>query len=210
MAGDQLIRVAVVDDHPVFRDGTAAILGQEQDLEVVAVGGTLADARAIIASPEPPDVLILDVRLGDENGLALLGHAEGTAVVMFSAFDYPQYHHSALRAGAAGFVPKSVETRELLDAVRSAASGRLVFGRRLDTPPPTLTPREADVVRLVTDGLSNDEIGEALGVKARAVEAHLGRIFERTGIQSRTELATRAIREAWLDVPAQSLHPPRR
>ncbi len=76
-----------------------------------------------------------------------------------------------------------------------------MFERRLDAPPPVLTPREADVVRLVADGLTNEEVGEVLGVASKTVEAHLGRIFERTGVQSRTELATRAIREAWLDLP---------
>jgi DNA-binding NarL/FixJ family response regulator len=115
--------------------------------------------------------------------------------------DYPQYHQIALRSGAAGFVAKSVETRELIEAVRAVAAGRLVFDRRQDALPPELTSRELDVVRLVADGLTNDEIGAALGVTTRTVEAHLGRIFERTGASSRTELATRAIREAWLDVP---------
>lgn len=202
MASDKLIRVAVVDDHPVFRDGTAAVLGRESDMEVVAVGGSLDDARSIVDGDDAPDVLILDVRLGDENGLSLLGRHGRTAVIMFSAFDYPQYHHVALRAGAAGFVAKSVETRELIEAVRAAAAGRLVFERRVDSPPPVLTPREADVVRLVADGLTNEEVGHALGVTSKTVEAHLSRVFERTGIQSRTELATRAIREAWLDLPA--------
>jgi DNA-binding NarL/FixJ family response regulator len=201
MAGDDVIRVALVDDHPVFRDGTAAVLAREPDIEVVAVGGSLDDARSIVETTDAPDVLILDVRLGEENGLTLLGRHGRTAVIVFSAFDYPQYHQVALRAGAAGFVAKSVETRELIDAVRAAAAGRLVFERRVDTPPPVLTPREADVVRLVADGLTNDEIGHALGVTSKTVEAHLGRVFERTGIQSRTELATRAIREAWLDLP---------
>ena len=204
MAGEELIRVAVVDDHPVFRDGTAAVLANETDMEVVAVGGSLGEARAIVDRPDAPDVLILDVRLGDENGLTLLGHHGRTAVIVFSAFDYPQYHHVALRRGAAGFVAKSVETRELIGAVRAVASGRLVFERRVDEPPPVLTPREADVVRLVADGLTNDEVGQALGVTSKAIEAHLSRVFERTGIQSRTELATRAIREAWLDLPVDA------
>ncbi len=201
MVGDQLIRVAVVDDHPVFRDGTAALLGREPDIEIVAMGGSVAEARCILAADDPPDVLILDIRLGDDNGLMLLGGHGRTAVIVFSAFDYPQYHQVALRAGAAGFVPKRVETRELVEAVRAAAGGRLVFERRQDALPPALTPREMDVVRLVADGLTNEEVGVGLGVTSKTVEAHLGRIFERTGVQSRTELATRAIREGWLDLP---------
>lgn len=202
MAGERVIRVAVVDDHPVFRDGTAAVLGREEDMDVVALGGSLDEALAIVNAADAPDVLILDVRLGEENGLKLLGRHGRTAVIMFSAFDYPQYHHVALRSGAAGFVAKSVETRELINAVRAAAAGRLVFERQVEPPPPVLTPREADVVRLVADGRTNEEVGFALGVTSKTVEAHLGRIFERTGIQTRTELATRAIREAWLDRPA--------
>jgi DNA-binding NarL/FixJ family response regulator len=204
MASDErVIRVAIVDDHPAFREGIAAVLGRQSDIEVAALGGSLADARAIVGRDDPPDVLILDVRLGEENGLALLGSHPRTAVIMFSAFDYPQYHQVALRSGAAGFVAKSVETEELIDAVRAVAAGRLVFDRRQDALPPELTSRERDVVRLVADGRTNDEIGAALGVTTRTVEARLGRIFERTGAQSRTELATRAIREGWLDVPAR-------
>ncbi|MBA2631870.1 MAG: response regulator transcription factor [Chloroflexi bacterium] len=197
-----MIRVAVVDDHPVFRDGTAAVLGREVDMDVVALGSSLDEALAIVNAADAPDVLILDVRLGEENGLKLLGRHGRTAVIVFSAFDYPQYHHVALRSGAAGFVAKSVETRELIKAVRAAAAGRLVFDRQVEPPPPVLTPRETDVVRLVADGRTNEEVGFALGVTSKTVEAHLGRIFERTGIQTRTELATRAIREAWLDRPA--------
>jgi DNA-binding NarL/FixJ family response regulator len=201
MAGTSVIRVAVVDDHPVFRDGTAAVLGREPDIEVVAVGGSLGEARSILDADDPPDVLILDIRLGEDNALTLLGQRDRTAVIAFSAFDYPQYHQVALRAGAAGFVAKSVETRELIAAIRAAAKGKLVFERRSDAPPPELTPRETDVVRLVADGLTNDEVGAAMGVTSKTIEAHLGRIFERTGVQSRTELATRAIREGWFDFP---------
>lgn len=200
MVSNRLIRVAVVDDHPVFREGTAALLGREPDIEVVALGGSLSEARSMIEAADPPDVLILDVRLGEDNGLTLLGGHNRTAVIMFSAFDYPQYHHVALRAGAAGFVAKSVDTRQLIEAIRAAAAGKLVFERRHDAPL-ELTPRETEVIRLVADGLTNDEISAQLGVTAKTVEGHLGRIFERAGVQSRTELATRAIREGWLDLP---------
>lgn len=201
MAGDDVIRVAIVDDHPSFRDGIAAVLSRHEEFLVVGLGGTREDARAILDGEEPPDVMILDVRLGEENGLSLLTKSSRTAVIMFSAFDYPQYQDMALRCGAAGFVAKSVETRELVDAVKAVAAGRLVFGRRVGDLPPTLSPRERDVVKLVAEGRSNDEIGVALGVTSRTIEAHLGRIFERAGVGSRTELATRAIREAWLDLP---------
>jgi DNA-binding NarL/FixJ family response regulator len=197
-----MIRVAVVDDHPVFREGTAALLAREPDMEVSALGGSLEDASAILAGPDAPDVLLLDVRLGDESGLSLLDRANGTsAVVIFTAYDYPQYVHAALTLGAAGFVAKSAPTEELLAAVRQAAGGGLAFSRRPSGSSPALTEREVEVVRLVAEGLSNDEIGQALAVTSKTVESHVGRIFARTGVHSRTELAARAIREGWLDVP---------
>jgi DNA-binding NarL/FixJ family response regulator len=201
MVGGGMIRVAVIDDHPVFRDGTAALLGREPNIKVVALGSSLAEARSILEAEDPPDVLILDVRLGDENALTLLGRHDRTAVIIFSAFDYPQYRSVALRAGAAGYVSKSVDTGQLIEAVQAAAAGKLVFDRRHDAPLIAFTPRETEVLRLVADGLSNDEISTELGVTAKTVEGHLGRIFERTDVQSRTELATRAIREGWLDLP---------
>lgn len=197
-----MIRVAVVDDHPVFREGTAALLAREPDLEVSALGGSLADAEAMIASPDAPDVILLDVRLGEESGLRLLERANGRcAVVVFTAYDYPQYVQAALTLGAAGFVAKSAPTDELLAAVRQAAGGGLAFSRRPSGTFPALTEREVEVARLVADGLSNDEIGRVLDVTSKTVESHIGRIFARTGVHSRTELAARAIREGWLDVP---------
>jgi DNA-binding NarL/FixJ family response regulator len=197
-----MIRVAVVDDHPVFREGTAGLLAREPDMEVSALGGTLEDASAILAGPEAPDVLLLDVRLGDESGLSLLDRGSGTcAIVMFTAYDYPQYVQAALTLGAAGFVAKSAPIDELLAAVRHAASGGLAFSRRPKGSAPALSEREVEVIRLVADGLSNDEIGQTLAVTSKTVESHIGRIFARTGVHSRTELAARAIREGWLDVP---------
>lgn len=199
------IRLAVVDDHPVFREGTAALLARESDMEVVGVGSTLAEAADLLALDPPLDVLLLDVRLGDESGLHLLGESvDRTAVVIFTAYDYPQYLRAALRLGAAGFVAKSAPTDELLRAVRRAAAGGLAFDRRPPGSDPGLTEREVELLRLLAEGQSNDEIGVALGITSKSVEAHLGRIFARTGTHSRTELAVRAVREGWLDIPGEA------
>lgn len=197
------IRIVVVDDHPVFRDGTAAILEREPDLAVVGIAADLDAARTLLAHDPPPDVVLLDVRLGDQNGLAIVEElAARTAVVVLTAYDYPQYLHSAIRLGAAGFVGKSAPTDELLRAVRHAAAGGLAFDRRaLGSEPVVLTNREIQIVRLLADGSSNDEIGLALGITTKSVESALGRIFTRTSTRSRTELAVRAVREGWLDVP---------
>jgi DNA-binding NarL/FixJ family response regulator len=201
------IRIAVVDDHPVFREGTAALLAREPDFTVIGVAADLESARAILASDPAPDVVLLDVRLGDENGLAIVEELVArTAVVVFTAYDYPQYIHSAIRLGAAGFVGKSAPTEELLRAVRQAAAGGLAFDRRrLGGEPVDLTAREVEIVRLLAGGSSNDEIGLALGITTKSVESAIGRIFSRTSTRSRTELAVRAVQEGWLDAPVRPL-----
>lgn len=200
------IRLAIVDDHPVVREGTAALLRSQPALEVVGGAGSIEEAVAHrLADAELVDVLLLDIRLGSQSGLGLLGSAAAArrpAIVILTSYDYPQYAEAALRLGAAGFVLKTAPIRELLAAIRQAAAGGLAFGVR-----PTagavarLSAREHDVVRLVVEGRSNDEIAGALGIGAKTVETHLRRLFERFGLASRTELATRALREGWLDVP---------
>lgn len=203
------IRVGVVDDHPVVGEGTAALLRVQPDLEVVGVGVSLEAARAAgLLDAAAVDVLLLDIRLGTDSGLRLF--ADGSrgavtplpAVIVLTAYDYPQYAEAALSLGAAGFVLKTAPLAELVDAIRRVAAGGLAFAvRPRTTRRAHLTAREHDVVRLVADGRSNDEIGATLGIGSKTVETHLSRIFERFGVSSRAELAARAVREGWLDVP---------
>lgn len=200
-----MIRVAVVDDHPVVRDGTAALLAAQPGLEVVGVASSLDEAVALVGSTAI-DVLLLDIRLGTDSGLRLLTTlpvgGSAPAILVLTAYDYPQYADAALRLGAAGFVLKTAPLAELLDAIRRAAAGGLAFAVRPRAGNGgRLSARELEVVRLVVDGRSNDEIGAALGIGAKTVETHLRRLFERFGLASRTELATRALREGWLDLP---------
>ena len=193
-----MIRVAVVDDHPLVREGTAAIVARQEDMEIAGVAGSLDELRPILGAAV--DVLLLDLRLGQESGFDLLrGSAQPMpAVVVLTSYDYPQYADAALRLGAAGFVVKTAPTAELLDAIRRAASGGLAFGVRPGNGV-TLSDREREVLRLVVNGASNDEIGARLGISSRTVESHLRRLFERLAVASRTELAARAIREGWLE-----------
>jgi DNA-binding NarL/FixJ family response regulator len=198
-----LIRVAVVDDHPVVRDGTAALLATQPGLEVVGVASTVEEAIDLIRVT-PIDVVLLDIRLGTDSGLRLLQAtlpSPSPAIVVLSAYDYPQYAEAALRLGAAGFVVKTAPLHELVEAIRRAAAGGLAFHVRPATGGAHLSPRERDVVRLIVEGRTNDEIGSALSIGVRTVETHLRRVFERFEVASRTELAARAIREGWLDVP---------
>ena len=200
-----MIRVAIVDDHPVLREGTAALLAAQPGLEVVGVAATVEEARALVQTSRI-DVILLDIRLGSDSGLRLIADApacgERPAIVVLTSYDYPQYAEAALRLGASGFVLKTAPISELLDAIRRAAAGGMAFGIRPGRGTEArLSGRELDVVRLVVDGRSNDEIGVRLGIGAKTVESHLRRLFERLDVASRTELATRALREGWLDVP---------
>ena len=127
---------------------------------------------------------------------------ERPAIIVLTAYDYPQYAEAALRLGAAGFVLKTSPLPELVDAIRRVAAGGMAFSvRPTSAGLARLSPREHDVVRLVADGRTNDEIGAALKIGSKTVETHLARLFERLSVASRTELAMRAVREGWLDVP---------
>lgn len=196
-----MIRVGVVDDHAVVRDGTAALLEREPDIEIVGVAGTLETASELLALH--PDVLVVDIRLGEQNGFTFVREvtaARGPAVVILSAFDYPQYVDAALRHGASGYILKTDPFGNLVNAIRQVAAGGIAYSV-LPTPADhrRLSLRESEVVALIVEGRSNDEIGARLGISAKTVESHLTRIYERVHVASRTELATRAVREGWIE-----------
>jgi DNA-binding NarL/FixJ family response regulator len=160
------------------------------------------EAEVLLAAT-PIDVVLLDIRLGTDSGLRLLSSApveSRPAIVVLTSYDYPQYADAAMRLGASGFVLKTAPISDLIDAIRLAAAGGMAFGLR-PVGAVRLSERELDVVRLVVEGRSNDEIAARLGIGAKTVESHLRRLFERLDVASRTELATRALREGWLDVP---------
>jgi DNA-binding NarL/FixJ family response regulator len=199
------IRVAIVDDHPVVRDGMAALLREYPEIEITGTAASLGLAEPLLDSTLV-DVLLLDIRLGEETGFQLLERhrdaARRPAVIVLTAFAQAEYAAAAYRLGAAALVVKTAPVHELVAAIRSAALGGSAVaqpGRRATNP--TLTTREQQVVRLVVEGRSNDEIGAALGIATKTVEGHLRRVFERLGIDSRAELSARAVAEGWLEVP---------
>ena len=199
------IRVAIVDDHPVVRDGMAALLREYPGIEIAGTAASLDLAEPLL-DPALVDVLLLDIRLGEETGFQLLERhrdaARRPAVVVLTAFAQAEYAAAADRLGAAALVLKTAPMPELVAAIRAAALGERVDaapGRRATDP--TLTTREQEIVRLVVDGRSNDEIGAALAIATKTVEGHLRRVFERLGIESRAELSARAVAEGWLEVP---------
>ncbi|MFN8518864.1 MAG: response regulator transcription factor [Chloroflexota bacterium] len=208
-----MTRVAIVDDHPALREGTAGLLAREPDIDAIALLARWPRSGRRSPVLEPPDVVVQDIRLGRRVACGCWpgrarrtgeqpAPAAGPRIILWTAYDYPQYAAYARRAGASGFVVKTAPVAELVGAIRTVAAGGTHFGTHADLGVTAITPRELEVLRLVVDGMSNDAIGGELGITTRTVEAHLTRLFERSGTQSRTELATRAVREGWLDLPS--------
>ncbi len=203
------VRILLVDDHPVVLDGVAGALAREPDLEVVGRAMSMAEARASLASPAV-DVVLVDIRLPDGSGLELISEsvdAEGApAWIVLSSFETPQYVAAALSLGASGYLLKTAPATEIMAAIRTVAGGGSAF-----TPAQLRAVREAGSLRLsamdlgiiagLVAGRSNDEIAGDLGIASKTVETHLTRLFAAFDVASRTELAVRAEREGWLDVP---------
>jgi DNA-binding NarL/FixJ family response regulator len=205
------VRLAIIDDHPVVAEGLAASFAATDDVEVVARGKTVADAERLLARSDV-DVALLDIRLADGNGLAILARTEATrlaSVIVLSSFATRQYVVAAVKYGALGFLLKTAPLGELVDAVRRVATGGSAFSaeqlRQARAGAIHLSPREREVVRRMLEGQANDEIGAGLKMSRKTVEAHLSRLYERFGVTSRLELALRAEREAWLDVEDPNL-----
>lgn len=214
MAG--VIQVALVDDHPVVLRGLDTALSTVEDIRILAHGGSLAEAR-VIAARDDIDVLLLDVRLPDGNGLELLSEVAKRgrpAVLVLSSFRSRQYVAAAIRFGANGFLLKTTPLDELIAAIRVIAHGGTAFTtdqiREGQQGYVNLTERERDIVRLVIGGRSNDEIAVTLQTSRKTVEFHLSRLYERFGLMTRVELALRASHEGWLDLVAERLRDPRR
>lgn len=206
------IRVALIDDHPIVISGLEAALASAADVQVVDRGGTMAEGRRILARDDV-DVVLLDIRLPDGSGIELVADSaarDGPAVVILSSFETSQYVAAALRFGAMGFLLKTAPLSELLAAIRRVADGGLAFTveqlRQGRAGLVVITPRERQVLQLVLEGRSNGEIARQLNAARRTIEKHLRHMFQRFDVSSRTELAIRAEREGWLDVPPEAVH----
>lgn len=205
-----VIRVLIVEDHPATAAGLGELLGREPDIQVVGSARSVDQARQVIASAEP-DVVLCDVELdGSSRGFELLNGTAGPqfAVVMLSAFNYHAYYQLAWERGAAGYLLKTEPVAEVLRAIRRAAKGGRTFdvtgGTRASTVARRPSMRECDVLALLANGRSNDEIGRELNITVRTAESHLRRMFARYSVVSRTELAMLAVREGWVPLPRRA------
>jgi DNA-binding NarL/FixJ family response regulator len=197
-----MIKVVLVDDHPMVRTGLAALLAATDDIVVVGQAGDGAAAVEAVARAEP-DVVLMDLSMpvvdGVEATRMILAERPEVNVVVLTSFGDHDRVTEALAAGAVGYQLKDCEPADLLAAVRAAAAGHapidprvarvLLPDRSSAGPVGEMSPREVEVLRLVTQGLANKQIGRALGISERTVKAHLGRVFRQIGVADRTSAA---------------------
>jgi DNA-binding NarL/FixJ family response regulator len=206
------IRVLIVDDHPVVREGLRAVLSAEPDLDVVGDCGR-GDESVRLATELRPDVVLMDLRLPGLDGVDATGRivaAGAGSVLILTTYDSDGDIVRALAAGATGYLLKDAPRDELARAVRAAARGETALAgpvaarlaRRAGGPvAPALTPREAEVLGCVARGLSNPDIGRELFISEATVKSHVTRIFEKLGVGDRTAAVTVAIAGGILPAP---------
>lgn len=202
------LRVLVVDDHPVFRMGMCALLSSIEGLEVVGEAGDLASA--VDAVDENVDVVLMDLNLGDESGIAatrqIVARHPDVGVLVVTMMDDDDNVVAALRAGARGYLLKGAGPAEIDRAVRAVAAGELLLGpavaaralphlsgsRQHTQAFPQLTDREHDVLELVAQGLDNIRIAHRLGLSDKTVRNNLSNILNKLGVADRGAAIARA------------------
>ncbi len=213
-----MIRVIIVDDHPIVRAGMRSILACTEDIDVVGEGGNSVEALELV-SRFRPDVLVLDVELPDRSGIEVAAALkeskdQSTAVLILTAHNDPQIIFNLLKNGAIGYVLKDEALETLAGAVRMAASGKSwlspsvagqVIQQALSKEQPhitsidedmdgeTLTPREREILGLLAEGLDNTEISNRLILTKRTVQNHISTIYGKLGLKTRTEAMRYAI-----------------
>ena len=211
-------RILLADDHAVVRDGLRMVLDAQPDLEVVAEAGDGAEALSL-GLDEQIELAVLDVSMPRMTGLQaareLSRRRPELRIVMLSMHDKEQYFFEALKAGAAGYVLKSAANRDLIEACRAAMRGEpflypaavtalirdfLDRARRGEAgPADPLTAREQEIVKLIAEGLTSDEIAESLVISSKTVDRHRANLLEKLGMRNRVELTRYAIRRGLVE-----------
>ena len=218
-SGDgRAVRVLVVDDHHLVREGLRAVLSTDPRLEVVGEAQTGVEAVGRVRELQP-DVVLMDIRMPDMDGIAATREVKQvsptTSVIMLTMYENPDYLFEAVKAGASGYVLKDVAGPDLLAAIHTVFEGGSLlnqevvarFLRRLAADaeqaaagpaaaavgPDRLTPREVEVLRLIAAGLSNREIAARLSVTVATVKTHLEHILQKMQVSDRTQAAVQAV-----------------
>lgn len=214
------IRVLVVDDHTMFREGLCKLLEAEEDIAVVGQARTGSECLRWLGKLEA-DVVLLDLKMPDQDGLAVLGSLKesksGVRAIALTASEDERDYVEAVRRGARGVVLKQAATERLLDGIRKVHAGEMWIDQRVAadvmkaiTAPPLapaagerslLTPREREIVASVTQGFRNKEIADKLHISEQTVKNHLHNIFDKLGVSDRLELALYALHHRLSEPP---------
>ncbi|MEN9645742.1 MAG: hypothetical protein RL238_2411 [Actinomycetota bacterium] len=204
-----MIRIVIADDHAMVRAGLSQLLGSFDDLEVV---GTASDGlEAVEAVGElRPDVVLMDLSMPNMDGIeataAVKQQYPDTHVVVLTTFQEPRQVSAALGAGASGYLVKDVEPEVLVAGIRAAVQGGAPLSPSVAAgllrgsstmsmvSPSSLTPRELEILQLIVDGHTNQQIARALGISEKTVKTHCSRLFQRLGVTDRTQAAVWAMR----------------
>jgi len=207
-----VIRVAVVDDHPIVRQGLVGVLEDEADLEVVGAFGSAREAIGHVPRLQP-DVLLLDLEMPEQDGVEaiplLLQAKDSLAILVFTAYDTEERVLGALRAGARGYLLKGASSDEIARAVRQVHAGGSYLEPRVasrliaqvQTPRRTstgLSDREREVLRLVADGQPTKQVARTLGITERTVKFHVTSIFHKLGAENRAQAVALAAQRGLL------------
>ncbi len=202
LASSPVVRLLVVDDHTVVRQGFIALLSTVPDMRVVAQAADGAQAIALYRQHQP-DVTLMDLRMQGMNGVetitAIRNEFPAARIIVLTTFDGDEDIYRALQAGARGYLLKGMDTDELLSAIRAVHSGKSRIpapvaerlAERMSTP--QLTERETDVLRLIVGGNSNKEIAAALFISEATVKTHINSLLGKLGVSDRTQAATTAL-----------------
>lgn len=211
----KLIRVLIVDDHEIVREGLQTLLAEEADFEIVGMAGD-GEVAIALARAENPDVVLMDLLMpvldGIEATRRILSNNPAARVLVLTTFADDQHVREAIQAGAIGYLLKDVLKADLLRALRDAAIGRPslhpdvqqhlmreVAGKNpasQEKAPPhaTLTEREVDILRLIADGRSNKEIAATLYLTEGTIKGYVSTIFDKLGVEDRTQAALYAVK----------------
>ena len=210
-----MLRVLLADDHGIVRSGLRMLLDRQDGMHVVAeVEDGVAAVEAALR--EEPDIAILDVAMPKMTGIQATREIKqrrpNVTVLLLSMYDEERYLFDGLRAGASGYVLKRAADEELIEAVRSVASGKSYLpaitqstlvrewlDRGDEAPRDPLTPREQDVVKLIAEAYTNKQIGEILNVSEKTVESHRANVLAKLGMRDRVELVRYAIRRGLIE-----------